>query len=79
MSDIRVADNLWSTSIFPEGILERWLVQNGSTVAAGQAVATIRVNDALHEVVAPTHGRLTVTATALSVVEPGTLIAQLAP
>ena len=39
MSYVHVPTELWTTSLMPEGILERWLVEDGSTVAAGQALA----------------------------------------
>ena len=39
MADVRVAEDLWSTGMLPEGILERWLVADGSRVRAGEAVA----------------------------------------
>jgi biotin carboxyl carrier protein len=77
MADIRVPDDLWQTSIMPEGILERWLVPNGTIVAQGQPVAMIRVGDNLHEIAAPSGGQLTAIADASSMVEPGSLIAQL--
>ena len=77
MSDIRVADDLWATSIMPEGILERWLVPDGVTVRAGDPVAAIRIDDALHEILSPAAGRLVARASPGQMVEPGSLIAQL--
>jgi hypothetical protein len=41
-------------------------------------MAEIRIEDALHEIMAPASGRLTIVAAANTVVEPGSLLAQLA-
>ena len=51
MADVRVAEDLWSTGMLPEGILERWLVADGSRVRAGEAVAAVRIGEALHDIV----------------------------
>lgn len=74
MRDIRVAEALWATSMLPEGILERWLVADGSSVSAGDAVVEIRIEGALHEIVTPEQGRLSIVAANNSVVEPGSLL-----
>jgi pyruvate/2-oxoglutarate dehydrogenase complex dihydrolipoamide acyltransferase (E2) component len=60
-------------------VLERWLVPDGSTVAAGDPVAAIRLEAALHEVIAPVPGRLAIAAAEGAVIEPGTLLARLDP
>ena len=77
MPDIRVPDDLWSTSLMPEAILERWLVSDGASVSQGQPIAMIRVGENLHEISAPAGGLLRTTAAASSMVEPGSLIAEL--
>ncbi|HVJ54175.1 MAG TPA: lipoyl domain-containing protein [Aliidongia sp.] len=74
MADIRVAPELWASSMMPEGILERWFVVDGATVMDGDKVAEVRVEDALHELVAPCAGRLVISANADDLVEPGTVI-----
>ena len=33
MPDVRVSEDLWSTGMLPEGILERWLVEDTVQVA----------------------------------------------
>ncbi|HML28656.1 MAG TPA: hypothetical protein PKE16_07435, partial [Hyphomicrobium sp.] len=48
MSEIKIDEALWASSIFPEGMVVRWLVPDGSTVAAGHAIAEVRIEDALH-------------------------------
>ncbi|MDP4003353.1 biotin/lipoyl-containing protein [Methylobacterium sp. NEAU K] len=76
MPDVRVSEELWATAILPEGILEQWLVEDGTLVRAGQAVAAVRIGEALHEIVSPTSGRLDVVAQAREVVDPGCVIAE---
>ena len=78
MQDIKVDEALWASSMLPEGIVERWFVADGAIVAAGDRIAEIRIEGALHEITAPAGGRLMVTAAANSVVEPGSLLARLA-
>lgn len=75
MPEIRAAEALWASSMLPEGILERWLVADGARVAAGDPVAEIRIEDALHEIVTLNSGHLVVLAATDSVIEPGTLLA----
>ena len=77
MSYVHVPTELWTTSLMPEGILERWLVEDGSRVAAGQALACIRIQDSLHEVMSPASGRITAMLPTNSVVDPGASIAEL--
>jgi pyruvate/2-oxoglutarate dehydrogenase complex dihydrolipoamide acyltransferase (E2) component len=74
--DIRIDTDLWATSMFPEGLIERWFVGDGAAVIAGDRVAEVRIEDALHEITAPASGRLTISSLRNSVVEPGAVIAQ---
>ncbi len=74
VAKITVAPDLWSTSIMPEGLLEKWLFNDGSSVSAGDPVATLRIEDALHDLLAPSTGRLSITVKANSMVEPGAVI-----
>jgi hypothetical protein len=80
MKTIRInADEaLWRNNMLPEGVLERWLVADGETARERHAVAQIRIEGALHDIVAPATGRLTIAAQKLSVIEPGFLLATLA-
>lgn len=71
---IRVAPELWSCSMLPEGILERWLRADGSAVNAGDPVAAVRIEDSLHELIAPARGTLRTSLTTNSLVEPGMAI-----
>ncbi|MBX9930554.1 MAG: biotin attachment protein [Methylobacterium sp.] len=77
MPDIRVSEDLWSTGMLPEGILERWLVEDGARVRAGEAVATVRIGEALHDIISPTGGQLDVIAPASEIVDPGCIIAEI--
>lgn len=74
ITGIAVTPELWASSMMPEGILERWLLADGSPVEAGDPVATIRIEDALHKLTVPARGRLEVGLKANSLVEPGTVI-----
>jgi hypothetical protein len=78
MQDIKVDEALWASNMLPEGIVERWFIADGAIVAAGDPMAEIRIEDALHEIMAPVSGRLTIVAAANTVVEPGSLLARLA-
>ncbi len=76
MADVHVAEELWSTVMQPEGILERWFVADGALVRAGEAVAAVRIGEALHDIASPTSGRLTVLAPVNEVIDPGCIIAE---
>jgi pyruvate/2-oxoglutarate dehydrogenase complex dihydrolipoamide acyltransferase (E2) component len=69
----------FAVQVQPEGVLERWLVPDGATVGAGDPVAAIRLEEALHEVIAPAPGRLAIAAAEGAVIEPGTLLARVDP
>lgn len=75
---INADEALWRNNMLPEGILERWLVADGDTAREGHAVAQIRIESALHDVVSPATGRLAISAPTLAVIEPGFLLATLA-
>jgi pyruvate/2-oxoglutarate dehydrogenase complex dihydrolipoamide acyltransferase (E2) component len=77
MTDIRLDGDLWATTMAPEGWLERWRVDDGAAVTAGDPLAEVRIEDALHTIVAPVSGRLRRLAAENDVVEPGTAIASL--
>ena len=75
---INADEALWRNSMLPEGILERWLVADGDTARAGHAIAQVRIEGALHDIVAPATGRLAISAPTLAVIDPGFLLATLA-
>jgi pyruvate/2-oxoglutarate dehydrogenase complex dihydrolipoamide acyltransferase (E2) component len=78
MQDVKVDEALWASSMLPEGIVERWFIADGAIVAAGDLMAEVRIEDALHEIMAPASGHLTIIAAANTVVETGSLLAGLA-
>ncbi|MGT2489414.1 hypothetical protein ACU4GA_32915 [Methylobacterium oryzae CBMB20] len=43
---------------------------------AGEAVAAVRIGEALHDILTPADGRLTVLASVNDVVDPGCIIAE---
>ena len=77
MQHIRVDEALWASTMLPEGIVQRWFIADQAVVAKGQRIAEVRIEDALHDIVSPASGRMTIVAAALSLVEPGALLATL--
>lgn len=77
MQYIKVDEALWASSMLPEGIVERWFITSGDMVRAGERIAEVRVEDALHEIVTPADGRATIVAAANAVIEPGSILATL--
>jgi len=73
-TDITVPAELWSTNILPEGLLERWVFANNALVEAGDPVAAVRIEGALHNIMAPSRGRLHISSWPNSVIEPGSAI-----
>lgn len=78
MIDISISPDLWAGRMLPEGILERWRVADGSKVSEGDVVAEVRIEDALHELMAPAGGKLTKVIRVNQIVEPGSVIGQIA-
>ncbi|HUG50683.1 MAG TPA: lipoyl domain-containing protein [Terrimesophilobacter sp.] len=61
-----------------EGDMSRWLVQDGSNVTQGQALAELETSKVLVQVEAPTAGVVTFVASEGDVVGPDTVIARIA-
>ena len=76
--NVRVDEAIWASSILPEGIVERWFIADGAIAEAGEKIAEIRVEGAVHEITSPARGRVTIVAAVNNVVEPGSLLATLA-
>ena len=57
--NIRLPDEMW-TDVEPgtEALLDKWLVQEGDTVAANQPVATVVLIKTAVDVAAPAAGRI---------------------
>lgn len=77
MQNIKVDEALWASSMLPEGIVERWFIASGATIKVGERIAEVRIEDALHEIVAPANGCATIVAVANAVIEPGSVLATL--
>ena len=77
MQDIKVDHGLWASSMLPEGVVERWFIASGAAISVGDCIAELRIEDALHEIVAPASGRATIVAAVNAVIEPGSLLATL--
>jgi len=76
MSNISVDEDLWASTMAPEGIVERWFVADCAIVAKGDRVVEVRIEDALHEVSSPNSGRLSILATRNAVIEPGSVLGE---
>ncbi len=74
MAQISVDPALWATSLLPEGMVEMWLQPDGAFVEQGDPLAAIRIEGALHELVAPVNGWLTIDRKENSIIDPGAVI-----
>jgi pyruvate/2-oxoglutarate dehydrogenase complex dihydrolipoamide acyltransferase (E2) component len=79
MTNIITSSDLWASSMLPEGILERWLVLDGTIVTAGQCIAEVRIEGSLHEITAPVSGHLKTQSKFNAIIEPGSIIATVEP
>jgi len=77
MTDISISPDLWAGVMLPEGILEHWRVADGTVVSQGDVVAEVRIEDALHELVAPAGGRVIKLAKLNAIIEPGAVIGRI--
>lgn len=77
--EIKVDEALWSSSMLPEGIVAKWLVADGGLAREGHGIAKVRIEGALHDVIAPRDGRLKIEVSVNDVIEPGPVLATLAP
>jgi pyruvate/2-oxoglutarate dehydrogenase complex dihydrolipoamide acyltransferase (E2) component len=71
MLAVTVNEGLWAASMAPEGVLERWRARDSETITAGQALAEVRIEGALHEILAPGPGKLIQSLRAGELVQPG--------
>lgn len=78
MVQLVVAPDFWVTRIYPEGLLEKWLVADGDRVDAGQVVAQLRIEGELIELKAPVGGTLKIASHKNSPIEPGAVIGHIA-
>ncbi|MDB5454390.1 MAG: pdhC [Caulobacteraceae bacterium] len=76
--DVRIDENLWATSMAPEGLLERWRVAPCIDVRRGETIAEVLIEDSRHEITSPIDGRLVRLLPTGALIEPGALIARIA-
>ena len=74
MAEVRVSEELWATSMAPEGVVERWFAADGAQVSAGDPLVEVQIEDACHEILAPAAGRLSILSGKNCLIEPGTLL-----
>ncbi len=74
MAMLCVPDDLWANASTRQGSLQRWTVSDGALVTAGQALAEIRIKDAVYDIVAPAAGQLFRSATPDDTLEPRLLL-----
>lgn len=77
--EIKVDEALWSNSMLPKATVAKWLVVDGGLAREGHGVAEVRIEGALHDVIAPRDGRLKIEVAVNDVIEPSSLLATLAP
>jgi pyruvate/2-oxoglutarate dehydrogenase complex dihydrolipoamide acyltransferase (E2) component len=74
MVQLIVAPELWTNRIYPEGLIENWLVADGALVKAEQPLAQLRIEGELVTLKAPVAGTLAIDSRKNSTVEPGTVV-----
>ena len=74
MAMLCVPDDLWANAPTRQGSLQRWTVSDGALVTAGQALAEVRIEDAVHHIIAPAAGQLFRSATPHDTLEPRLLL-----
>lgn len=78
MVKLVVTPDFWVNRIYPEGLLEEWLVTDGAAVSADQPVVHLRIEGELIELKAPVAGKLKIASHKNSPVEPGAVIGHIA-
>ena len=73
-TEVVVDASLWGTSTLPQGYIESWIAADGRLVEAGDPIACVRIEAALHELMSPATGTLHIDRATNSIVEPGTVI-----
>ena len=74
MVQVAVSPDFWVSRIYPEGIIERWLVQSGTSVSAEQPLAELRIEGAVITLKAPAAGTLVIESQDASPIEPGAVV-----
>jgi pyruvate/2-oxoglutarate dehydrogenase complex dihydrolipoamide acyltransferase (E2) component len=76
---IKADETLWRNSMLPEGFVTKWMVADGELAKEGHSIAEVRIEGALHDIVAPRDGRVKIEIGVNHVIEPGSLLAMLVP
>lgn len=79
MVNLIVAPEFWISRMLPEGMIERWLVADGATVAQHDPVADLRIEGELVTLKAPAAGKLKIDSKRNSIIEPGSVIGHICP
>jgi hypothetical protein len=77
MVQLIVDPELWVSRIYPEGLIEDWLVPDGTMVTAQQPVAQLRIEGELITLKAPAAGKLMIDSHKNSPIEPGSVVGQI--
>jgi hypothetical protein len=77
MVQLVVSPDFWVNRIYPEGLIENWLVPDGSAVDIEQPVAQLRIEGELITIKAPAAGKLEIDSRKNSPVEPGSVIGRI--
>lgn len=74
MVQLVVTPDFWVSRIYPEGLIERWLVPDGTDVRAEQPLAELRIEGELITLKAPAAGKLLIDTHGHGPIEPGSVI-----
>lgn len=74
MVQLVVTPDFWVNRIYPEGLLEKWLVEDGARVTAAQPIVQLRIEGEMIEIKAPVGGTLKIDSHKNSPIEPGAVI-----
>lgn len=74
MVQVAVSPDFWVSRIYPEGLIERWLVQNGTRVSAGQPLVQLKIEGAVVTLKSPAPGTLVIERQNSSPIEPGAVV-----
>lgn len=74
MVQLVVTPDFWVNRIYPEGLLEKWLVEDGAPVTAAQPIVQLRIEGEMIEIKAPVGGTLKIASHKNSPIEPGAVI-----
>lgn len=74
MVQLVAATEFWLNRVYPEGLIEKWLVADGTAVDLDQPVAQLRIEGRVITLNAPAAGKLFIDVRKNSPIEPGTVV-----